>query len=27
RIIEINNAKVRSIKENPEPMSIDDLEW
>ncbi|MBC1517008.1 ABC transporter ATP-binding protein [Listeria immobilis] len=27
RIIEINNAKVRSIKENPEPMSINDLEW
>lgn len=27
RIIEINNAKVRSIKENSEPMSIDDLEW
>ncbi|MBC1490142.1 ABC transporter ATP-binding protein [Listeria sp. FSL L7-1485] len=27
RIIEINNAKVRSIKENPEPMSISDLEW
>ncbi|MGC9268175.1 ABC transporter ATP-binding protein [Listeria ivanovii] len=27
RIIEVNNAKVRSIKENPAPMSIDDLEW
>lgn len=27
RIIEINNAKVRSIKENLDPMSIDDLEW
>ncbi|MBC2184635.1 ABC transporter ATP-binding protein [Listeria sp. FSL L7-0253] len=27
RVIEINNAKVRSIKENPEPMSIDNLEW
>lgn len=27
RIIEINNAKVRSNKENLDPMSIDDLEW
>ncbi|MBC1884607.1 ABC transporter ATP-binding protein [Listeria seeligeri] len=27
RIIEINNAKVRSNEENLDPMSIDDLEW
>ncbi|CAM2361587.1 ABC transporter ATP-binding protein [Listeria seeligeri] len=27
RIIEINNAKVRSNKENLDPMSIDNLEW
>ncbi|WP_239254738.1 ABC transporter ATP-binding protein [Listeria ilorinensis] len=27
RVIEINNAKVRSIKENDHPVSIDVIEW
>ncbi|MHC5252117.1 ABC transporter ATP-binding protein [Listeria kieliensis] len=27
RIIEINDAKVRQIRENPQPVSIDSIEW
>lgn len=27
RIIEINNAKVRKITMNPNPVSVDDIEW
>ncbi|EMG28845.1 putative metabolite uptake ABC transporter, ATP-binding protein [Listeria fleischmannii subsp. fleischmannii LU2006-1] len=27
RVIEINNAKVRDIRENKNPVSIDSIEW
>ncbi|MDF2921795.1 MAG: macrolide transporter ATP-binding protein [Paenibacillaceae bacterium] len=27
RVIEINNAKVRKIVKNPQPVSVDDIEW
>ncbi|MNH38192.1 hypothetical protein D3C79_991870 [compost metagenome] len=27
RVIEINNAKVRKMVVNPNPISVDDIEW
>lgn len=27
RVIEINNAKVRKMAKNPNPISVDDIEW
>ncbi|MCJ8010866.1 ABC transporter ATP-binding protein [Paenibacillus sp. KQZ6P-2] len=27
RVIEINNAKVRKMTKNPNPISVDDIEW